>query len=450
MYTILGAGLSGLSVADHLRKRNIPFEIFEDKAYAGGHIHSEIIGGFTWDEGPHVSFTKYTYVKEYFAENCAQNYLEYVTDPINYYQGNWIMHPAQAHMYAVPEPLRHECIEDAIAIRAEIPEGYLPANYQEWINYAFGKTFAEVFSKSYTLKYWTTEPVNLTTNWIGKRIYFPEISDMVDSAMGPLAKQTHYINKVRYPASGGFYSYIKEVADSLPINFNKKLTHISFKEKRLSFSDGSKESYDKLISTLPLPMLIINSDAPVAIKNSAMKLKCSQLLIINIVVDHPAAIHNQWIYVYDEGFYSTRINFTDLLSPANGMPGKSGIQVEVYFSEYHIFEENINYAEKVLDELINMNLIHSNDAIESYHTKWVDWANVIFDQEREIAQNVIFTWLESLGMTREEDDLEPMSDWETKKTIKVGDIVLAGRFAQWKYFWTDDCVMRAKYIVDNI
>jgi len=100
--------------------------------------------------------------------------------------------------------------------------------------------------------------------------------------------------------------------------------------------------------------------------------------------------------------------------------------------------------------LINMNLIHSNDAIESYHTKWVDWANVIFDQEREIAQNVIFTWLESLGMTREEDDLEPMSDWETKKTIKVGDIVLAGRFAQWKYFWTDDCVMRAKYIVDNI
>ena len=59
MYTILGAGLSGLSVADHLNKQGISFRLYESKSHGGGHIYSEKINGFIWDEGPHVSFTKY-------------------------------------------------------------------------------------------------------------------------------------------------------------------------------------------------------------------------------------------------------------------------------------------------------------------------------------------------------------------------------------------------------
>jgi hypothetical protein len=43
-----------------------------------------------------------------------------------------------------------------------------------------------------------------------------------------------------------------------------------------------------------------------------------------------------------------------------------------------------------------------------------------------------------------------MTDWDTKPEKPLGNIILAGRFAQWKYYWTDDCVMRGKYIADNI
>jgi protoporphyrinogen oxidase len=451
MYTILGAGLSGLSVADHLTKKEINFKLYEGKSHGGGHIHSELVDGFTWDEGPHVSFTKYEYVKKYFAENCDQAFLEYPTTPVNYYKGDWIMHPAQSHMYAVAEPLRSQCIVDLIEIRSELPEAYEPANYQEWIDYAFGKTFARVFPKTYTEKYWTTSPENLTTDWIGKRIYFPDVTDMVNSAASPLDKQTHYISKVRYPKQGGYYSYIKSVEQGLPVNYNKQVAHLSFTNKEIHFKDGEKISYDKLISTLPLPQLILNSDAPNEVKQAAGKLSCSQVLLINVVVDHPAPINNHWIYVYDEDFYSTRINFTDLLSPDNGIPGKTGIQVEVYFSAYHPLNKPINeIAKTVLQELITMKLIKTEGAIKSYHTKWLDWANVIFDTERVAAQNEVFTWLQSVGMVREDDDLQPMTEWDDKPLMQLGDIILAGRFAQWKYYWTDDCVMRGKYISASI
>lgn len=451
MYTILGAGLSGLSVAHHLEKLEIPFQLYESKSHGGGHIHSEVVDGFTWDEGPHVSFTKYQYVRDYFAANCGQDFLEFATKPSNFYKGNWIPHPAQSNMYAIPEPMRSNCIKDVIEIRKQLPTDYQPENYQDWIDYAFGKTFAENFPKVYTEKYWTTSPDNLTTDWIGKRIYFPEITDMVDSADKPLDKHTHYITKVRYPKQGGYYSYIKSVEQALPVNYNKRLEYISFSNKELVFQDGEKVVFDKLINTLPLPQLIFNSDAPDEIKESAKKLKCSQVLIINVVVNHPAPIDNHWLYIYDKDFYSTRINFTELLSPDNGLPGKSGIQVEVYFSDYHKLVNPIPEIEKeVLKELIKMELINSEEAIHSYHSKWLDWANVIFDDQRVEAQNKVFTWLESVGMKREEDDLAPMTDWDIKQTQPLGDIILAGRFAQWKYYWTDDCVMRAVMISESL
>lgn len=453
MFTILGAGLAGIAVADHLNKKGIPFEVFEAKPYGGGHIHTEQKDGFTWDEGPHVSFTKSDYVKKYFADNCGNAFLEFATTPSNYYQGNWIPHPAQANMYAIPEPLRSQSIDDLKKVRAILPTDYKPANYKEWLNYAFGETFTETFPQAYTDKYWTTMPENLTTDWIGKRVYFPEVSDMVESAKGPLQKQTHYLTKFRYPESNGFYSFIKKVEKSLIISYNKKLTYISFNKKELQFADGTSATFENLISTLPLPEMILNSDAPEDIKAEAKKLKCSQVLIINVVVNHTAPIPNQWIYIYDKDMYSTRINFTESLSPNNAPQGQSGIQVEVYFSDYRPLTKSIEEVEKaVLKELVTMKLTESEDAIISHHSKWVNWANVIFDVQRAEAQDKVLSWLETKGLVREADDLEPMTDWLTKTSSqqKLGSVILAGRFAQWKYYWTDDCVLRGQFISESV
>ncbi len=451
--TILGAGLSGLAVADHLQKKGLEFKIFEAKSHGGGHIYSEQKDGFTWDEGPHVSFTKSEYVQQYFADNCNQKFLEFATTPSNYFKGNWVPHPAQSNMFALPEPLRSECIADLQKIRKELPADYKPANYKEWLTYAFGNTFARTLPQVYTDKYWTTLPENLTTDWIGKRVYFPAVDDMVQSAAGPLEKKTHYLTQFRYPAEGGFYSYIKKVEKALPVQYQKKLVHLSFANKELTFADGEKVTYERLVNTLPLPEVIRNSDAPAAIKQAAAKLKCSQVLIVNVVVDHPAPIDNQWIYVYDDDMYSTRINFTELLSPNNGQPGKSGIQVEVYFSTYRPLTESIEeIAGTVLDELVTMKLVQSKEAIASHHTKWIEWANVIFDTERIEAQNEVYNWLSTQGMVREADDLDPMTEWTQKQDMneQLGTFILAGRFAQWKYYWTDDCVLRGQFISGHI
>lgn len=445
---ILGAGITGLSLSYFLRDKR-PL-LLEKKTYSGGHIHSYIKNGFTWDEGPHVSFTKSEYVQDLFNQSLGiENILEYPVETVNYYHGNWIPHPAQSNMNAIPEVLREKCFEGFIKSRdidIEIK------NYQDWLDAAFGNEFASNFPKKYTEKYWTTDPKNLTTDWVGDRVYYPDVETVKKGYSGTLNEQTHYIKKVRYPKSGGFISFMNGIKKNVDINYNCEVNQIDLKNKVITCED-KEIKYDRLISTIPLPDFIQIAKAPEMIKNASNELVCSSVLLVNVEANHRTQRKENWIYVYDEDKYATRINCTELLSSKNAPNGKSGIQVEVYFSKYKQKEAtNQEIAESVIDELIEMGLILSRDHVENWHTKYVEWANVLFDHKRVKNQEIIFSWLNNFGLDREDDDLEPMTNWDNKKKKKIdlGDLIMSGRFAQWKYYWTDDCILRAKFVSDNM
>jgi protoporphyrinogen oxidase len=191
------------------------------------------------------------------------------------------------------------------------------------------------------------------------------------------------------------------------------------------------------------------------VKKAADRLVCSSVLLVNVTANHPTKLRYNWMYVYDKDKYCTRINCTELLSPNNAPAGQTGVQVEVYFSKYKPLEQKIgDIAEKVKLELVEMGLIDSLDSISDCHTKWVPWANVVFDQHRKSALDEIFNWLLKYGLKREDDDIDPMTDWVKKSltplSFKDSNVILSGRFAQWKYYWSDDCVMRGKFIAEKL
>jgi protoporphyrinogen oxidase len=256
---ILGAGLAGISASFHLGHDRCT--VYEKNYYPGGHIHTEFLDGFTWDEGPHISFTKHEYVRDLFEANVDGDYLEYPVETGNYFQGHWIPHPAQSNLYAVPESLRQRCLQDFLAMRqkdASTP----PENYRDWLQFAFGDTFAATFPSAYTRKYWTTDAENLSTDWVGERMYFPSVEDVTRGAVAPLPRQTHYIKNIRYPARGGYMAYANKMVGAADIEYNHELVHVSFAERTLFFSNGARIGFSNLVNTLPLPLLIQLSDAP--------------------------------------------------------------------------------------------------------------------------------------------------------------------------------------------
>ncbi len=101
-----------------------------------------------------------------------------------------------------------------------------------------------------------------------------------------------------------------------------------------------------------------------------------------------------------------------------------------------------------------MGLIDSDELLKGnvkYHQRYCPWANVIFDHNTKPALEHIWTYLNQHGLIREDDDCQPMTNWrdETNVKLKSASLVMAGRYGQWKYFWTDDCVLRGRNIMNS-
>ncbi len=200
-----------------------------------------------------------------------------------------------------------------------------------------GPVFAETFPAAYTRKYWTTEPANLDTDWIGIRVLKPDLDDVVAGAEGPLGRSTYYVagRDARYPSRGGFMAYTHRMAEGADIRYRRparadrprQATHVLRRRRRAT--------YEQLVSTMPLPAFVAAAvDAPDSVRDAAALLRCTNFLRVDVAAAHPTRRDELWMYVYDEDKFSVRISITENFSPHNAPPGKTGIQVEVYGSEY--------------------------------------------------------------------------------------------------------------------
>jgi protoporphyrinogen oxidase len=444
--TILGAGISGLSTSYHLEHKNCV--IFEKNSYSGGLLYSENKNDCWWDLGPHVSFTKSEYVREIFSGNDMGTINEIPVKVGNYYEGHWMPHPVQTNLFSVPQQLRNQCMESFLNTEENDDLNEEPKHYGEWLRQAFGSVFADSFPAVYTEKYWTVPPENLTTDWVGKRMYAANKNEIVQGFKQAPASSQHYIKTVRYPMHGGYNSFLRGLTENANIQYNKKIIGIDLSLRKISFNDGTFHNYDRLVSTLPLPDFIKYVKAPEHIIDAANQLLCTSALLVNVTAEHAPKIPYHWFYVYDKSMISTRITNIGLLSPNNVPEGKTGLQVEVYSSSQKPFEGTIKEMEEtVCNELISMGAI---DKVETVHSKILPYANVVFCHNRREKLDIILGWLENFDLERHSDDLEPMTDWKGENAGREGSVILAGRHAQWKYYWSDDCLLRGKQIAERL
>jgi len=105
----------------------------------------------------------------------------------------------------------------------------------------------------------------------------------------------------------------------------------------------------------------------------------------------------------------------------------------------------------VVDELFSMGIISKKlmPSDINWHTRKLKFANVIFDHNRRDALDLIFSNLEPYGLIREKNDLDALTDWTKFKRTTRGDLCLLGRFGEWKYYWSDDCVMAGKMLFET-
>lgn len=63
---------------------------------------------------------------------------------------------------------------------------------------------------------------------------------------------TYYAKEKRYPIVGEYKSYLNYIAKDLNIRLNYEVREIDTKNKVIYFTNNTQETYDELISSIPL------------------------------------------------------------------------------------------------------------------------------------------------------------------------------------------------------
>jgi len=413
---VLGSGMGALGAAYRLHGEGLAPVLYDKNSYHGGHTASFMHdGGFLFDIGPHISFTKDERIQELFAESVEHQFETIQIRLNNYWRGYWPVHPVQLHLHGLPEDVIIKVIADFVAAdKAE--EGPI-RNYADWLLASFGRTFAELFPMQYTRKYHLTTAENMSTDWLGPRIYKPSLEEVLRGAISPGAPNIHYITHFRYPTRGGFAAYLRRFLPLGEIKLQHELIALDPRARELTFRNGVRTRYNGVVSSIPLPDLVpMIAGTPPDVLAAAASLACSTCVLVNVVVDREDLSEGHMTYFYDEDICFTRLSFPHMLSPNNVPKGAGSIQAEVYFSKKYrpltVTPESL--IEPVIADLRRCGLIREEDKILFRNAFLVSYANVIFDLDRAEALKTVHGYLDEIG------------------------VAYCGRYGDWGYMWTDE------------
>lgn len=415
---ILGTGMAGFGAVHRLRQSGIKedLKMYDKNSYIGGHTASfETNDGFIFDDGPHISFTDDKRLQNLLAENIDHEYETLKATVNNYWKGHWIKHPAQCNLHGLPSDLVTDIIGDFVEAKHKT-NGNI-SNYKEWLYAKFGATFAETFPMVYGKKYHTVDAEQMDIDWLGPRLYQPDLQEVLKGALEPSTPDVHYVDKFRYPTNHGFVHYLEKFTELANIKLNHKVSRIDPTNKHIRFENGKSVEYDEVISSIPLPELITNiiEGVPEDVIQAANKLACTSCIIVNIGIDRNDFTEAVWSYFYDPDIIFTRLSFPHHMSPNNVPPGGGSIQAEIYFSDKYqpVDRKPEDCIEPVIADLKRCGLINEKDTILHTSTLFIKYANIIFDLDRREALKTVHGYLDDVGIT------------------------YCGRYGDWGYLWTD-------------
>ncbi len=268
----------------------------------------------------------------------------------------------------------------------------------------------------YGIKFHTTSADNMSTDWLGPRLYQPKMREIIYGAVSPVSEDVHYISDFRYPQNGGYVSFLSDFINDSNIKLDHELIELDPDLKELKFQNGDNYEYDHLISSLPLPVIIpLIKGVPDNVLKASQELSCSKCVLVNIGIDRSDILDAVWTYFYDEDIIFTRLNFPHMQSVNNVPEGCGAIQAEIYFSDKYkpLDKDPDEFIEQTIIDLKKCGLIKEADEILYTESRLIPYANVIFDLDTKSNAKIVHDYLDGIG------------------------VKYCGRYGEWAYIWTD-------------
>ena len=424
---IIGAGPTGLSAAYHLEKKGFhDYQLFEKEQVVGGLCRSVYQDGFTFDLTGHLLHVGDPYFKSFIDDVVGfNNLLTVQRRSFVYSHGRFTRYPFQINLFGLPEEVIAECIEGYV-LRPKSRK--TPKTFHDWVMAQFGKGFAKHFFLPYQSKIFAHDTHKLTASWTGRFVPSTSLRQIIRGAISDVQETVGYNAQFFYPKNDGTAFWVNKLGARLrtPVNHECVLTSVDVRNRTVTFSNGYTESYEKLITTIPLDTLlrILKEPSSSYLRTAADKLLCNKVINFNLGISRPNVSDKHWIYYPEKQFPFYRMGFYHNFAPSTAPEGCSSLYGE--FS-------HINASKQTVSRMLSKSLKEAkrlfNIADHEIATKAVipiSHAYVIYDEWREKNLHKIHARLAEYG------------------------IYSIGRYGEWKYSSMQEAVLDGKKIADKL
>jgi protoporphyrinogen oxidase/beta-glucosidase/6-phospho-beta-glucosidase/beta-galactosidase/glycosyltransferase involved in cell wall biosynthesis len=299
-----------------------------------------------------------------------------------------------------------------------------PANFEEFIYQVWGAGVAKHFAVPYNIKLWTVPLHEMETSWLGGRVPLPNLDEMIEGALQPVASPVGPNARFGYPLRGGFQALMNGFLPHLQgtLILGKAITAVSVRRRIATLSDGRRLRWRQLISTLPLPELIrlLGEEAPERVRNAAAGLRHVSVRCVNLGIGRPNLTDKHWIY-YPEQTIFHRIFVQGNASPHNNPPGGFGLTCEITYSPTKPLPiDGEALVDRCIAECIEVGMFAPDDPILTASLVDMPYAYVLYDHARAANVETIRTWLQT------------------------HDVILAGRYSEWEYYNSDHAFLAGR------
>ncbi len=420
MIVILGAGITGLSIAYHLRERGVDFVLVEKEREPGGLCRSIKSGNYIFDYTGHFLHGKSDYVRD-LALKLVPGIHKVKRKSFIFIKGNLIPYPFQANLKYLPLLDRlKSIIEFFFRIRK------VPTNLYEWIMTNFGGGMAELFFLPYNEKLWKCPLSLITPDFLSS--FVPGVS------LFHSKKDIGYNVEFLYPGKG-----IGEFTSAFAKGIQIIQGEVNEVDKHYVYFAKGKIEYDYLVSTIPLPeflpMLDLGEDVPanpsilrwnsvfclnLGIKGNLSFPNFSSSSEFSSEMKSPIGFH--WIYFPEEHFPFYRVGSFSNVSPGMAPEGYSSIWIEISYRDERPDKDIIDKTIEILSKLG----FFDKDFVDYIHPLDIPYAYPIYNKERK-------------------EILSSLNKFLNKYKIK-----LAGRFGSWKYSYMEESILEGKRIAEEL
>jgi protoporphyrinogen oxidase len=431
---IIGAGPTGLGAAWRLNERgHRNWSLYEAASHAGGLASSTIDPqGFTWDLGGHVLFSHYGYFDRVMDRALGDAWVEHVREAWVWMRERWIPYPFQNNIWRLPDAELKACLGGLEVLQQQIYTEP-PGTFRDWLMRSFGEGICDSFLFPYNRKVWAYDPSRLNVAWMGERVAtvnLPRIRENIamqrdDVSWGPNST-------FRFPLHGGTGAIWTAVSGMLPqaqLHFDRRITRIDTRHRRLETHTGETIEYDALVSTIPLDRLLETIDGPSELKALAPRFVHSSSHIVGLGLKGtvPEPLRTKcWIYFPEPQVPFYRATVFSNYSPNNAPAGHWSLMAEVSESPEKPVQRHA-IVEQVAAAFEQCGFIERSKVVNSWHLR--------------LEHGYPTPWLGR-------DEVLA----EVEQALHASDIYSRGRFGAWKYEVSnqDHSLMQGVEAVDRI